>query len=170
MADNITLPSGVLAADDISSVLYQRVKPSVGADGAAVDVSASAPIPAYNVAQATGGCTIFRSLDVDESEDEVKATAGTLYGGIVMNMTAAVLYLKFYNAAAAAVTVGTTTPVMTMPIPTLATTNGAGFTLPIPSCGIQFDTGICVAVTTALADADTGAPGANSVIVNLWYE
>lgn len=170
MADNITLPAGTLAADDISSVLYQRVKPAVGADGTAVDVSASAPIPAYLVAQATGGCSIFRSIDVDESEDEIKSSAGTLYGGIIFNMTAAVLYLKFYNAAAASVTVGTTTPVMTIPIPTLATTNGAGFILVPPPCGAQFDTGMCVAATTGLADNDTGAPGANAVIANLFYE
>lgn len=169
MADNITLPTGTLGADDVSGVLMQRVKPVVGADGTAVDVSASAPIPAYLVAQATGGCSIFRSLDVDETEEEVKGTAGTLYGGIVMNMTAAVLYLKFYNAAAASVTVGTTTPVMTIPIPTLATTNGAGFVLSIPY-GAAFDTAICVAATTALADADTGTPATNAVVVNLFYK
>ncbi len=170
MADNYTINGIVVATDDISSVHHQRVKIGVGADGSATDVSAAAPLPVYGIAQATGGASIFRSIDVDETEDEVKSSAATLYGGIALNLSASVRYLKFYNAAAAAVTVGTTTPVMTIPIPTQGDTNGAGLVLPIPTCGVQFDTGLCVAATTALADADTGAPGANEVVVNLWYE
>jgi hypothetical protein len=49
MADNVGYTPGsgaVIAADDISSVLYQRVKISEGADGSATDVSAANPMPA----------------------------------------------------------------------------------------------------------------------------
>jgi hypothetical protein len=35
--------------------------------------------------------------------------------------------------------------------------------------GIKFDTAICVAATTAVADNDAGAPSANDVIVNVFY-
>lgn len=52
MADNLgyTPGSGAnIAADDISSVFYQRVKLSIGADGTAVDASAAAPVPVYGV-------------------------------------------------------------------------------------------------------------------------
>jgi hypothetical protein len=48
MADNVAITPGsgaTIAADDISSVLYQRVKISVGADGSATDVSSAAPLP-----------------------------------------------------------------------------------------------------------------------------
>lgn len=49
MADNITLSSGsggdTLAADEISSVKYQRVKIQHGADGSATDVSTASPLP-----------------------------------------------------------------------------------------------------------------------------
>lgn len=49
MADNITLSSGsggdTLAADEISSVKYQRVKMQHGADGSATDVSTASPCP-----------------------------------------------------------------------------------------------------------------------------
>lgn len=117
----------------------------------------------------SGGATIFRSIDLDESEEEVKATAGTLYGGIVMNLATSLRYLKFYNATAANVTVGTTTPVLTIPIPLAASSDASGFVLPIPSQGVAFSTAICVAATTGLADNDTGAPGANEVVVNLFY-
>ena len=50
MADNITLSGAVIAFDDVSSVMYQRVKPCHGADGSATDTSAAAPFPV------TGGC------------------------------------------------------------------------------------------------------------------
>lgn len=119
-------------------------------------------------ARTSGGSTPYKNLDVDESEDEVKGTAGQVYWMHVVNLSAAKLYLKFYNATAANVTVGTTVPVLTLPIPTLATTNGCGFVLAIPN-GIAFGTAITIAATTGFADNDAGAPGANEVIVNLGY-
>lgn len=48
MADNVGYTPGTgatIAADDIGSVLYQRVKISEGADGSATDVSAANPMP-----------------------------------------------------------------------------------------------------------------------------
>lgn len=119
-------------------------------------------------ARTSGGTTIFRSIDLDESEEEVKATAGQVYWIHCMNLSAATKFLKVYNATAATVVVGTTTPVLTFPIPTTGDTNGAGFVLNIPN-GIAFSTAITVAATTGIADADTGAPGANEVIINLGY-
>lgn len=116
-----------------------------------------------------GGATPYQNLDVDESEDEVKATAGKLFWVHAMNMTASVAYLKFYNATAANVTVGTTTPVLTFPIPTNADTNGAGFAIHFGDVGVQFSTAICIAATTGFAVSDVGAPATNAVIVNLGY-
>ena len=113
---------------------------------------------------AAGGATPFYNLDCDESEDAIKASAGKLYALGAINRSTGVRYLKLYNATVANVTVGTTTPVLVIPLPTMADTNGAGVVLPIPSCGIQFDTAITIAATTGFADNDTGAPGANDVI------
>lgn len=48
MADNLAYTAGVgstVATDDIGGVHFQRVKPAVGADGTAVDVSAANPMP-----------------------------------------------------------------------------------------------------------------------------
>jgi hypothetical protein len=116
-----------------------------------------------------GGATPYKNLDVDESEDEIKATAGKLFWVHVINLSAAVLFIKFYNATAANVTVGTTTPVLTFPIPTLGDTNGAGFTLHFGDIGVQFSTAITVAATTGLADNNSGAPGTNEVVLNAGY-
>lgn len=115
-----------------------------------------------------GGHTIFRSIDIDESEEEVKATAGQLYTIVAFNRTAAPLYLKFYNLTAANTTVGTSTPVLTFVVPANADSDGAGFVWSGVH-GWPFDTAISVACTTGVADADTGAPGANDCIINLGY-
>lgn len=48
MADNVgyTPGSGAqVAADDVGGVLYQRIKPTYGVDGTAIDVSESNPLP-----------------------------------------------------------------------------------------------------------------------------
>jgi hypothetical protein len=117
----------------------------------------------------TGGLSIFRSIDLDESEEEAKGSAGTLYSIDAMNMTSSVLYLKIYDGTAASVTVGTTTPVLTYVLPTNGDSNGCGMVKNIPQ-GLAFANGITVAVTTGLADNNTGAPAANAAIVNLGYK
>lgn len=116
----------------------------------------------------SGGATSYKNLDVDESEDEVKGTAGQVYFIHAMNLSNAKRYLKFYNDTAANVIVGTTVPVLTFLIPTMGDTNGAGFVCSLPM-GFAFSAAITIAATTGFADADTGAPGANEVIVNLGY-
>lgn len=112
----------------------------------------------------SGGLTIFRSIDLDESEEEIKASAGQVYSIAAFNTNASARYLKLYNATAANVTVGTTTPVLTYYLP-----GTGGFVLDIPY-GLAFGTAITAAATTGVADNDTGAPSANDVIVNIGYK
>lgn len=119
-------------------------------------------------ARTSGGSTPYKNIDVDQTEDQVKATAGQIYWIHAINLSSAVKYLKVYNATAAAVTVGTTVPDLTFPIPTQGDSNGAGFVLTIVG-GIALDTAITIAATTGVADNDSGAPGANEVIVNMGY-
>jgi hypothetical protein len=118
---------------------------------------------------AAGGALPYKNLDCDETEDEIKGAAGKLFFVHAINLAATKRYLKFYNATAANVTVGTTTPVLTFPLPTMADTNGAGFTISLGPHGVQFDTAMTVAATTGFADNDTGAPGGNEVILNAGY-
>ena len=116
----------------------------------------------------SGGATPVQFLDVDETEDEVKGSAGQLYFIHAMNLANAKRYLKVYDETAATCDVGTDTPKFTFPLPTQGDTNGAGFTICFPM-GIAFANGICIAATTGFAVADTGAPGANEIIVNVAY-
>lgn len=111
----------------------------------------------------SSGLTIFRSIDLDESEEQVKASEGVVYWARLHNRSAAEVFVKFYNATAANVTVGTTVPVMTIP---MQADSGEVWQ---PPDGLRFDTAITVAATTGVADNDTGAPGANDVVINLGY-
>jgi len=117
----------------------------------------------------TGGLSIFRSIDLDETEEEVKASAGSVYAMWVTNTATSTRFIKFYNATAANVTVGTTTPVITIGIPGNTSDDISGNFGP-GGIGVSFDTAISVAATTGVADNDTGAPGANEVIVNIFYK
>ncbi len=115
-----------------------------------------------------GGCSIFRSLDLDETEEDIKTSAGQIYGMWVTNTATSTRFIKFYNATAANTTVGTTTPVITIGIPGNSSDDIAG--LFSSTMGIAFDTAICAAATTGIADNDTGAPGANDVLINVFYK
>jgi hypothetical protein len=115
-----------------------------------------------------GGLSIFRSIDLDESEEDVKTSAGQVYSMWVSNMATSTRFVKFYNLTAANTTVGSSTPVITIAIPGNASDDVTGFFG--GQYGISFDTAICVAATTGIADADTGAPGANEVAINVFYK
>lgn len=118
---------------------------------------------------AAGGHTPYKNLDVDETEDDIKTSAGKLFWLHVVNLANAKRYLHIYNNVAASVTVGTTVPDLTFPIPTMGDTNGAGFCIHFGDAGLAFGTGICIAATTGFADNDSGAPGANEIILNAGY-
>ncbi len=153
MADNFTANAGTggstFAADDVGGVLHSRVKQSLGPDGVAQDNWT----PARLISAASTNAT------------SVKASPGAVGFIYVVNLNAAVRYLKLYNKASAP-TVGSDTPIATLPIPASAT--GAGFMLPIPG-GVAFTTGIALALTTGAADADTGAVAANEIFVFLGF-
>lgn len=139
-----------------------------GANSRALNTDTTGRPAVTNQPIASGGCDIYRNLDLDEADQQIKATAGTLYGWYICNTSTTTRYLKFYNATAASVTVGTTTPVMTLPIPGNSADDVSANLL--GGVGIAFATAITVAVTTAAADADTGAPGTGDVIVNIFYK
>jgi hypothetical protein len=116
-----------------------------------------------------GGLSVFRSLDMDETEEDVKTSPGCLYKLRITNRTTSVRYVKLYNATAANVTVGTTTPIDTIPVPA----NASDYTVLTESfggLGLTFDTALSIAATTGFADNDTGAPGTNDVIVSAYYK
>lgn len=107
---------------------------------------------------------VLRNIDVDETADAGVAQPCVMVGFVAHNKNAAVLYLKLYDKATAA-TVGTDTPKMTIPIEKTVTPT----TVSIPG-GVEFTAGISPGATTGVADNDTGAPGANDLVLNLFYK
>ena len=123
-----------------------------------------------NVPSDSIGLSIFRSLDLDETEEEVKATAGCLYKLRITNFATSTRYVKLYNATAANTTVGTTTPIDTIVVPPGSSTQPTVLTENFGGVGVAFATALSMAATTALADNDSGAPGANDVVVTAYYK
>jgi hypothetical protein len=111
---------------------------------------------------------MFRSIDLDESEEEVCAGPAQIHWILALNLGAAVRFLKIYDGLAAAVQVGTTVPKLTIPVPSPGATIAGGVQISLPH-GLRFNDGITVAATTGIADADTGAPGGNEVVVDIGY-
>jgi hypothetical protein len=117
----------------------------------------------------TGGLSVFRSLDLDETEEDVKTSAGQIYGWIITNFATTTRYIKFSNATAANTTVGSTAVFLTVPVPGNAS-DDTTLVQNFGGMGITFDTALCAYATTALADADTGAPSANDVAITVFYK
>ncbi len=92
-----------------------------------------------------------------------KNAAGYMYGIRGYNARGSAVYLKLYNKASSP-TVGSDTPVQTIYLPATA-----AFAVDWP-VGYYFSTGISFALTTAGADADTGALTAGDILaLNLDY-
>lgn len=109
----------------------------------------------------TGPLKTYRNLDVQVTGSIVKANAGAIFDLSVSNSNAAARYLKVYDKATAPT--ASDTPIRTYYLPPLSLT-------PVPvSDGIKFDFGISLRASTGVADADTGAPTANDVVVNIGY-
>lgn len=151
--------------------LEQLMATMFGALGRAAAASSSPVVlSTEDLAAINGNLSVFRSLDLDETEEEVKATAGKLYKLRITNFATSMRYVKLYNATAASVTVGSTTPIDTIPVPAASASDCVVITENFGGKGLTFSTALSLACTTALADADTGAPSNNDVVVTAYYE
>lgn len=155
-AGNPLVAAGIVATSPPSYTTGQSNNLSLSAESAL----RSTLIP--SAAAGLGGVLVSRDVDLDNAAlTVVKASPGQLYGYYFYNTTAGVVYVKFYNATSG--TLGTGTPVMTIPVPA---GGGANVGFPYP---ISFSTGICVGAGTGVGDADNTDPGANALIANIFY-
>ena len=141
-----------------------------GSSGTAVTLgtkTAANSIPVTSASDDPGNgaaASVSRILSAAASTNgtSAKASAGWLRFITGKNASVAERFLKFYNKASAP-TVGTDTPVMTIVLPP-----NTYFTL---RPELYFATGIAYALTTAAADADTGALTAADIIcLNVGYQ
>ena len=108
------------------------------------------------------GYETFLSIDVDETEEEVKAAPGVLRGYFIANRSASEIFVKFFDGLADDVTVGTTAPALVVPLQARSGANVAGL-------DAIFTTGICVAAVTSVRDDGRTGPAENEVVVNLTF-
>jgi hypothetical protein len=105
-------------------------------------------IPLAVTATANGATASRINAAATTNATLLKASAGQLYTLDFFNVAAYSVFLKLYNKASAP-TVGTDTPVMTIPIQA-----GGGYSKTWPM-GLPFSTGIAYAITKLQADSDT---------------
>ena len=118
-------------------------------------------------ARSAGGCKMFTSVDLDQTEEDPSAGATTIYGIYAWNLTAAPLWLQMFNTNT--VTVGTTAPTNNFMIPANADSDGAGVVIPIPVNGLAYSTALTVAITTG-SGTNNGAPGAGDAGIVILYQ
>lgn len=109
------------------------------------------------------GSSVFKVLSAATTNaGVVKAGAGRIYGYHISNSSASWRYIRLYNQVAAP-TVGTTVPIMVIPI-------GPGQTITSDkSIPITFATGIAISITGAAADLDATAIVANEVVGHILF-
>lgn len=113
-------------------------------------IASMTPLSTTNVVTAAGnGYTKSRvNAAASTNATSLKASAGNISSIDVFNVAAYSVFLKLYNKASAP-TVGTDTPVWTIPVAA-----GGGFSREF-NAGDSFSTGIAYAITKLQADADT---------------
>lgn len=108
--------------------------------------------------------TLFDS-DGDNSAQACKTSNGRLYGVEVSNPNSADAYLQLFDVATGSVTVGTTTPKLSLLVPAgNGTIDGAYDDYWVD--GIEFNAAITYACTTGVATSGDPTTG---LIVNLMY-
>ncbi len=147
ISDNFDVTQGagktIRAPDNGSGVLVQAVR---------IDATAS-----------QDGAFQYRILSANSTNATlVKASPAALWGWDFYNTNAAVRWLKLYNKTSAP-TVGSDTPSMT-----IALKPGDHSRIVIPFA-IPFPTGLSFALTTGVADSDTGAVAANEITGHVFW-
>lgn len=104
--------------------------------------------------------------DGDNTAQACKTTAGDLMYVHVINVNSVDTWLQLFDAAAADVTVGTTTPKLSFLIPAGNGTDAAGFTENFGNFPVHFETAITYACTTTATGSGDPTTG---LTVNLMY-
>jgi hypothetical protein len=142
-------------------VSLQDVRPMGTATGLPVEILRSASIATTPVTPTVTNGTINSAASTNATL--IKSAAGTLWSIVISNINASARFVKLYNLNVAP-TVGTSTPVLTIPVNSndvVQVDGGAN--------GIRFSTGIALAITALGPDSDTTAVTAGDTKVILNY-
>jgi hypothetical protein len=135
---------------------------NVTTDGLAVDLPAAVDTQFTNILTAvqssatdqvgaSAGAVVSAASN---NSTNVKASAGRILGVYLVNTTATVYYLKFYNLAAAPTCSSATGWLFTLPIPASATSTGGGFSMNFGPTGFAMSAGVGYCITGGAANTD----------------
>lgn len=115
------------------------------------------------------GLSRFRATNLDEVAQAIKASAGNVYGIKFINPNTVAANVKFYNIAAAGVTVGVSPVLHTVPVPANDGKNDGVTWFRPDAILMSFDTAISIAVVTTRDDSgNTGLP--SDLIAEVFYK
>jgi len=175
--------SSTITIQRIVSMDIQELQVEVG--GGRGNLAASQAIPVVQVAAGTAQPVTITNAAVSTTTNSsatpvrvnnaattnltaVKGSAGKIWGGYVVNTGTVPVYLKLFNATSTGnVTLGTTNPVVNLPILPGGMINIASI---VDQYGLYFSTGIVYAITSGAIDLDnTALTAANTVVGTLLY-
>lgn len=166
MADNFEVSQGEgteIAADEVSSVKYQRVKPVHSVDGAApVDTSASNPLPTIPTSNVSIGDLPFSNLGATNTGTTPFTAAVCISELTFTNADAAARTIKLYDKSSAATSADT-------PIRRVTLGANASLSMSFPK-GLKFSNGLSIRATSEVTDAGTTGAAANTIIVSGAYK
>lgn len=139
-------------------------------DYAMLTANVQGALRVQNTMNVSGGASVHRDTDIDETESTVKASAGMVYGGQLWNVsTTAAAFLHFYDAASP--DTATDTPLASFCVPKGAAGIPGMLNLSeaLAGCPIPFATAITVGALTTMAPGAVG-PGASEVQGSILYK
>jgi hypothetical protein len=173
MADNVRYnePANgtMIATDDLGGgVQIQRVKAAFGGDGSAADVAAANPLPVcVGITADIAGLATYFAPAASNVVQAVKSGPGRLLAVHAANKDAATRFLQIFDAPAANIVLGATTPKLSLAIPPGDFDQVFGQLELDTAAATEFATAIALAVTTT--PTGSGAP-TTGVVLNVWYK
>lgn len=151
-------------------VVKETATSATDGDYAMVTLNALGAQRVQNTLNTTGGASVHRDTDIDETESEVKASAGMVYGGQLWNTsTTAAAYLHFYDAAAPDTSADTPLASFVIPKGAAGIPGMLNLSEALAGCPIPFATAITVGALTTMAPG-AGGPGASEVQGTILYK
>lgn len=162
--DNSAFSAGTGTGLPIMAVFNDSISAAASGDVAVPRMSAARQLLVADQAYTSGGWSPGHVVaGASTNASSIKGSAGQLGNVYAANSDTTWAYVKFFNKASAP-TLGTDTPVFVMALPP-----GGGGSHPIPA-GLQFTTGIAMAITAGAPDADTTPlTNASKVIVSYGF-
>ena len=173
---NSTRLNNISTFTNSSNTLLVQVSSNTASSNALLSTISArlAPVPTGIYTQpvpvSSNGLSVFMTLDADETEEQISATACTVYGAWIGNSGTAGAYVKLFNGTSSAIQVSSATPLIVIPIPGSSTQSLVGANYNLGGMGITFSTACCVAAVTGAANNNTTAPAESTIICNIFYK